>query len=137
MRLRNHVLLSAGLGGILYGVTRSPVAAGCCFVAGVLPDADHVLDFWVYKRKITLTREIFHGFYKRFGKIYIWFHSIELLIPLAIVTYFFRIAGLGLLIGFLAHLIADFLSYELQPLAYSLGYRVVRGFNLSYICKVK
>lgn len=135
MRLRNHIILSASLGAVLYGVTRSPLAAGCCFVAGVLLDADHLLDFWMYKKRITFGKEIFQGFYKKFGKVYIWFHSFEFLVPLAIMTYFFRLAGLGLTVGFLSHLISDSLSYELHPLSYCLTYRIAKGFDLSHICR--
>ena len=137
MRLLHHFLLSLFLSAFVYLFTKNIFASFLCFLAGFLVDADHLIDFWIYKGRITLSREIFNEFYKNFGKIYIFAHSLEFLIPLALITLYFPVYGIALLIGFLSHIITDYLTYDMHLLSYFLTYRLKRRFNIEYLCKKK
>lgn len=135
MRLPHHFLLSIFLSAFVYLFTKDIFASFLCFFAGFFIDGDHLIDFWIYKGKIIFSREIFHEFYKRFGKIYIFGHSLELLVPLALITFYYPVYGAALLIGFLSHVISDYLTYDMHPLSYFMTYRLIRGFNIEYVCK--
>jgi hypothetical protein len=125
------------LASIFLYFTRSPLAFLFCLSAGFLLDVDHILDFWLYKGKITFSREIFQEFYKNWDKIIVLLHSIELLIPLWIFAYVLReyLISFAISAGFILHLTLDFLSYDLQPLSYFLIYRLLRRFHKEFICK--
>ncbi len=135
MKLLHHFLLSLFLSAFVYLFTGSIFASFLCFSAGFFIDGDHLMDFWIYKGKITFSMEIFHEFYKSFGKIYIFAHSLELLIPLALITFYYPLYGTALLTGFLSHIISDYLAYDMHPLSYFITYRLIRRFNIEYVCK--
>ena len=132
-----HFIASLILASIFFYFTRSLLAFLLCFLAGFLPDVDHILDFWLYKRKITFSKEIFQEFYKRWDKVIVLLHSIELLIPLWAFAYVSRyyLFSLAITTGFVFHLALDFLSYDLQPFSYFLIYRLLRRFRKKFICK--
>jgi len=122
-----HFIISLFLAFILFYFFGSPLASLLCFLSGFLLDMDHLLDFWIYKRKITFSKEIFQEFYKNWDKEVVLLHSVELIIPLWIFAYLTRyyLLSFAITIGFISHLILDFLSYELQPFSYFLSYRLL------------
>jgi len=132
-----HFIISVVVSLIFFVFTRSPTASLLCFLAGFMLDADHLIDFWLYKGRLTLSREILQGFYEKWDKVPVLFHSIEFLIPVALLGFLFpslSLLLLGIATGFLSHLILDFMSYELHPLSYFLTYRVIKRFDKRYIC---
>jgi hypothetical protein len=132
-----HFIASLILASIFLYFTRSPLAFLFCLSAGFLLDVDHVLDFWIYKGKMTFSMEIFQEFYKNWDKVIVLLHSIELLIALWIFAYISReyLISFAISAGFVLHLALDFLSYDLQPRSYFLIYRLLRRFRKTFICK--
>lgn len=47
MKLLPHLALSTAAGGLVWAVTGEPVAVPVAIAAGVLPDIDHLLDYYV------------------------------------------------------------------------------------------
>ncbi|MFC1501041.1 hypothetical protein ACFL58_01150 [Elusimicrobiota bacterium] len=95
------------------------------FVIGILLDLDHVSDYW---REHPFKMDLIHFFEtcqeSKLKKIYLWLHSIELIIPLVIIVYFTRSElFLGMFIGFMQHLIFDQFFNPIYPQTYSLFYR--------------
>jgi len=132
-----HFIVSLILASTFLYFTQFSSAFLLCLLAGFLPDVDHILDFWLYKGKITFNKEIFQEFYKKWDKVIVLLHSIELLIPLWIFAYISKkyLISFAVTTGFVFHLALDFLSYDLQPLSYFLTYRFLRGFRKTFICK--
>ena len=106
MRLQYHFVASLILILIFLYFTRSSLAFLLCFLAGFLLDVDHILDFWLYKRRIAFGREIFQEFCKSRDKIIVLLHSIELLIPLWAFAYISRyyLFSLAITTEFVFHL---------------------------------
>jgi len=133
-----HFAASLILSLILFYFTGSLPASLFCLLSGFLLDLDHIFDFWLYKRRITFSSEIFQEFYKNWGKVPVLLHSLELIILLWLFTYSYNLNPLfsiAMTIGFVSHLALDFLSYELQPLSYFLSYRAVKNFDIQFICR--
>jgi len=131
-----HLIASLTLSVCFYQTTKSTPSALLCLLSGIIPDADHIIDFWLYERRITFSKEIFQGFYEKWGKIPVLLHSIELLIPIWALAYALNtyIYSAAITIGILTHLLMDFLSYERRPLSYFLSYRIAKNFDRKFIC---
>lgn len=131
-----HLVISLILATILFLITNSLSASTACLISGILLDADHILDYWLYKKKIAIDKEILQGFYEKWNKIPILLHSIELLIPIWIYAYIRNsyIIPLAITFGITSHLALDLASYELHPLSYFLTYRIIARFDKRYIC---
>jgi len=132
-----HLLASTIIATALLILTKSPTASLLCLLTGFLLDTDHLIDYWLYKKKITLDKGILQGFYEKWNKIPIIFHSIELLIPITLLSLLYPSLStilLGTAIGLTSHLILDFTNYELHPLSYFLTYRIIKKFDKKYIC---
>lgn len=139
MMPKYHFAASVVLGGIFFYLTGSLQASMLCFLSGILLDADHLVDFWIYKGRITFSKEIYQHFYEKFGRVPVLLHSVELLVPIWLLGYLDNsyLISLAISIGVLSHLVSDFLSYELHPLSYSLIYRISKKFDADYICTRK
>ncbi|OGM02435.1 hypothetical protein A3K72_02320 [Candidatus Woesearchaeota archaeon RBG_13_36_6] len=136
MKPEYHLVASAFLGLVLLYFTKSPLAALMCFLSGfLLIDLDHFFDFWVYKKKITFSREFFEKYCEISGKIYIFFHSFELILLLWVLFAVFDIGivGIGIIVGLLSHLVIDLLGNGMHPLGYFLTYRVLKGFDFKHV----
>ncbi len=133
-----HFIASIIFATILFHFTKSPEAAFFFFISGFALDADHLVDFWLYRKKITIDREIFQHFHGRFGRIYLFLHSFEL-VALIITLSFLNLQNMilfaALALGLIFHLALDFVSYDLHPLSYFLTYRIFRRFDIKCICR--
>ena len=132
-----HFLASIVLAAIVFHFTKSPEASFFCFASGFILDADHVIDFWLYRKKITIDREIFQHFHGRFGRIYLFLHSFELAaltVILGLLNPQNMILFAALALGLISHLVMDFISYDLHSLSYFLTYRILKRFDIRYIC---
>ncbi len=131
-------LVSSVLGGIIiYFFTGSGLMFFLFFAGGFLIDLDHVIDFWIYKKRITYTKEFFSGFHRNWGKLPILFHSIEFLPLLMILGV---IAGLHeyafvLVLGMLLHLTMDALHNSADKYTYFLTYRMINNFKTKELVK--
>ena len=95
-----------------------PAAVG----AGVLIDADHVLDYynWYVRRD------------ERF--LFVPLHAWELsVVLLALLAAWYHPLLLAAALGHVGHLVADQVGNRLYPLAYSIGYRALRRFDRNHL----
>ena len=127
-----HVLISTGAGAALAYVSHSSEAGMACVIGGVLIDLDHHLDYFFAKKKIPWTLGQIRDYYdgEKAGKLFLLFHSYELLLILWLLYYF--CGGdifLGVLFGATGHLICDQFYNPLKPLSYFLFYRIQNGFE--------
>ncbi|MDA1280654.1 MAG: hypothetical protein O3B95_11575 [Chloroflexi bacterium] len=96
MRLLPHTALSSAAGILVWGVTGEPIAVPVAVAAGVLPDVDHLFDYYVKygRRDGRFQFLLFHGWeYLLIGLIayLFWLHEPWLLALIA--GYATQIAG--------------------------------------------
>jgi len=109
---------------------------------GWLIDVDHLLDLVLSlfrNGKISSLGEMIKNgsYFERNGKIIVFLHSWELALLWTITWCFLGWPAIGFAGGlsWLIHLFVDQKSYNLSPWAYFLTYRLVKGFNIRWICK--
>lgn len=132
MDFTEHVALSAAASAALYLASGDPWAAAAFSVAGVLVDADHVLDYW-RETGFNLRRRAFLDFFAvgRPHKLLIPLHGWEWPLALAVVgaavgapAWVFAASA-----GWLLHLGLDQRYNPLGPLSYLFFYRWSVGFE--------
>jgi len=131
-----HIAASSILAVAFYYLTNSVSASFLCFFSGFCIDIDHLLDFWLYKKRIAFSEEVFQDFYIKWDKVPVLLHSVELLIPLWSLGYAFTPVSFVVAVsaGFVLHIILDLFTNETKPLGYFLSYRLVKGFDKKFIC---
>lgn len=102
MRLSQHIFISGAVSLGIFGFTKSALAGAISFLAGFLMDVDHVFDYWKQHPKRIDIKHFFSTCEEyKLSKVYLWMHSVELLIVVGIITYYTRSAiMLGCLVGF-------------------------------------
>ena len=134
MRLEYHVLVTSLLSIVFYLLTGSLLGSFLLLMTGIFIDLDHWIDFWLYKKSISLdVKEFFNHFYgHNFARIYLIFHSIELLPLIFLVGNIFidRILVYGIATGFAVHMFLDCIGNGFKISNYFLTYRIYRKFNL-------
>ena len=135
MKLQEHVIASVVVSGGVYLATRSKILALVSFFTGVFLDIDHVADYWIEHPMSFNVGHFFEIFETcRIDKTYLWFHSLELFLPLAAVTVLTRSEiMLGLSIGFAQHMLFDSIFNFIYPTSYFLYYRWSKGFASEHV----
>ena len=127
MKPPGHAIISLTIGGGLWGVTKSPYSLVSAFLTGVMIDIDHLPEFyrWFVKGDNT--------------KVWFFFHSYELLVPVFLAGYLsgWEPVVLGISFAFLGHLLTDQLTNPVRPLTYFFTYRASKGFRRSEIIHVQ
>lgn len=118
-----HTVVSGAVGGGVWLATGSPMAAGVALGIGVLIDIDHLYDY--YQRYANGRR----------NKIYVLGHAWEYSgIGVAVLALvFYHPVLLGAVLGHFAHVATDHFMNRLSPFAYSISYRLIKGFDKAYI----
>ena len=93
MKPSYHVLVSAGVSAGYWYYFKSWPAALACFLSGIFIDIDHYLDYYLARKKIPWRYSDLCDFcrYEEKGKIYLLFHSCELIIFLWGTIYFLKV----------------------------------------------
>ncbi|MFC1698626.1 hypothetical protein ACFL1I_01535 [Candidatus Omnitrophota bacterium] len=128
------VPLSAGLTML----TGSWQAGLLCFIAGVLIDLDHGIEYLIHYGLNTFNfKEIyqicnnFAKFRKEGQKFFLFFHALEIAILLWIAYLFWQnIYVLSFAIGYTGHLFLDVTGNILKPSAYFISSRIKNRFTL-------
>jgi hypothetical protein len=127
-----HVSVSCAAAAALWLLTGSVQSALWSLVGGVLIDLDHLYEYFIARRHWGSVRDFFDFFndYQE-QKVYVWFHSVELLLVLIGAALAGWAPGLtwGLAFGMLHHLITDQLGNHVHWGGYSLAYRIFIGFQ--------
>ncbi len=135
MHLKQHVAASAALSAGIYAATASGKMAVWSFLAGVLPDLDHIIDYCLeYKKSIDIARifKVCHNC--EFTKLRLFLHSFELVLLLAVASYITRSSVLtAVTLGFMQHMTFDQLTNTVYPPGYFLIYRWRKSFWADHI----
>jgi len=124
-RPRAHLAVSLGLAALQRWRTGKLLPTVAPLASGFLIDADHLLDYRLYRRWPEGGR----------GRIILPLHGWEYLPLLAWLELgpLRRRSGYGLTLGLLAHLVLDQLTNEhTHPLVYSLLFRGAKGFRADF-----
>ena len=118
-----HVVVSAGVGVGVWAATGSPLAIPVALAAGVLPDLDHLIDFFDSED---------HGRQRHMLRP---FHAWELALMLLFVAVAFYSGDLFLaaVLGYLGHLAIDQLANRVHPLGYFITFRAMKGFRRRHL----
>ena len=133
MKPTSHALVSGGVSAGFYFLTQSWPATLVCFLSGIFIDLDHHLDYILARKRIPWRYKDLWEFCsnKGQGKVYLIFHSYELLALLWFSLFYFQlgVGWWGLAIGVTIHIVFDELVNPLKPLGYFFFYRLQHGFD--------
>lgn len=127
-----HALVSISLGALFWYFSKSLYAGVLCAACGIFVDIDHIVEYLIhYGGKGFTVRKFLHAFHEMlFDKLYVFFHSIEIVIILWIVVSFTQnIYAFAAALGISTHLILDFAGNPLHFFSYFIARRIARGFK--------
>ena len=139
MKPVSHLSVSIIVGVATFLTTKAISPSIACFLAGWLVDIDHIWDF--YKngcRGFNIKRFVYAMENGEIKKIYLYFHSYELLLVLVVLCYFthFNYILSFTTIGFAIHLFFDQIFNPVKPLTYFITYRILNSYNKDIIFKI-
>lgn len=129
-----HTIASGVVSLTFAYVTQSLSGAFFCFLSGIFIDLDHVLDFWIARKRPPFGFRDLHSFcaHAKDGKFYLALHSYELqtVFWLIILSLKLNVVWIGLAAGMTAHLLLDqIFNHRVRPFAYFTSYRFKNGFS--------
>ena len=127
MNLQSHVALSAVVGGGLSVAEGDPWLLGVTMAAGVLPDADHAIDFynWYIRRSPHRLILLFHGW--EYLAIAIAIYSLVLTEPWM----------LGIVIGYATQIVGDQIFNRAKWHTYLITARAANRFRWEGIVEMR
>ena len=141
MRAGYHVAVSAGISTGLQVILHSWPATIGCFFSGILLDLDHILEYYLIRKKLPFSYRDLVDFclYDKGGKIYLFLHAYELLLALWILIGFLSLGKvwLGIAIGLTVHVVCDQWANPIKPLFYFLTYRINNKFEKTRILSAR
>lgn len=140
MKATAHIGISAVAAVSAYKMTGSPSLSISLFLSGIFIDLDHLADYILLSREqFSLSR--FFSWYEenRWQKVFLVFHSLELLTILIIAAFLLKNDIVtGIAIGCTLHLVSDQvglmtrkLGKRVSPWFYFFTYRYAVGFEKS------
>ena len=114
-----HLLVSGTLAVGVYQASGSWESGVATVAAGVLPDADHLLDYynWLVRRRTNHMFYLFHG----------WEYIGLFLVAAALLSW--PAIVIGVTLGYASHVVGDYLTHHRRAASYSLFYRARHGFR--------
>jgi len=128
--LSTHIVVTLIVSIVIYKIYLSFTLVALVVVGGILIDVDHFIDYFLYAGlKFNLKKFALIDFLKS-GKIYIFFHSWELVIFIYFTGFLLGLGRytLALSLGMLGHLLVDSL-FQKAFLPHSLFYRMWYNFD--------
>ena len=139
MRTSGHIVISAGIALFTYGSYGEVGPAIASFLVGTLIDLDHIIDYiyahgkkWDWKKINAAHHE------KISGKLYVPFHSYELLIIFFLLTLDPSLTAwrVGISLSLLAHFLCDqFFNPRRKFSTYFLINRIIHKFDANKVLK--
>ncbi len=128
-----HVAVSTPLAAAIWFFTGSMPAAVLSWCAGVLVDADHLVDSWLDLRRLEWSPRELVDAIKDSGKLYLPLHALEwLALFIVIAAAFPGPLSTGLVVSYGIHLALD-VSFNGVPVRlYLLCYRMVSAFSCAW-----
>ncbi len=127
-----HIIASGVISVLVWAYFKSFGCAAASFAAGVLIDIDHILDYCVNIGFTLNARSVYDACLDmRLEKLYILFHSYELVALFWLAIYIFSLSALwqAVAIGFTQHIILDRLTNPMKAHGYFLTYRIMNKFK--------
>jgi len=129
-----HIIASGATSLFFYALTNSWTGSVACFFGGIVIDVDHLLDFYCDKKRMCWSLKEMNRFCldERHGKMYMVFHSYELLVVLwvvLVVVLHFEPIAFGFVFGMSARILFDQFTNAVYPLAYFWFCRRRFGFT--------
>lgn len=139
MKPVKHLVASSAAAGLFYLYSNSLLASLVCFLSGVFIDLDHLYDYYRNSRRLTFNaRDFYYSCIDgRFEKLYLFFHSLELIFLFWILIIIFKLNLIWVAfgVGITLHLIQDIVGNSLFAYSYFLVYRVYKGFRTEFFFK--
>ena len=145
MKPGKHIIVSLAVGVALAFWVKSLYAGIICFLAGVLADIDHIIDYLIHHGKKDFSlRKVYEASVqtarqegeKRFSRLYLIFHVNEISILLWVIyIYTKNIYILAVALGYSLHLIMDCINNPMYPYSYFLIWRLVKNFKVEKLFK--
>jgi len=132
MRPTYHIAVSTGISIGVYGFTQSLWASAVQWVAGVLIDLDHPLEYWIKrKRNRSLKDFLYMSMSDTFKTVHLLFHGWEIVLLTGILAFFYigPLIGIALCIGLTQHLMFDQFTNPTHRYSYFLLYRIINKFE--------
>ena len=128
-----HVAVSTPLAAAIWLFTGSLPAAVLSWCAGVLVDADHLVDSWLKLRRLEWNPRALVEAIKGSGKLYLPLHALEW-IAVVLLLLFVLPSPLttGLAAGYVTHMVLDVLFNGVPVGLYAISYRSKRGFKCEW-----
>jgi membrane-bound metal-dependent hydrolase YbcI (DUF457 family) len=111
--------VSVGIGAAAWAGGAAPLAVPVALAAGVLPDLDHLIDYFD-SRDAGRQRHMLRPFHA-------WEYC--LLASIVALSFYSNQLFLVAIVGYLSHIAIDQVSNRVHPLAYTLTYRILKGFR--------
>lgn len=132
MKMHQHAAISIGVSGVFWLATQSVSGTLACFLAGILIDLDHIIDYLFNYGLPFKPKRFFRVFeFEVADNIFVFLHSWEMmLLGLAILWVMDgKPVLLGLFVGGLSHLALDHFFNHHSPWAYFFAYRLRHRFS--------
>ena len=133
---RGHVIASGVFSICVWFYFKSIGCAAISFVAGVLLDADHFIDYCADHGFTLNIQDVYDTCLEiRLNRLYLILHSYELLILLWMAIFVFGLSSLwkAFALGYTQHILLDQMTNPIRPLGYFLTYRIAKGFKKELI----
>ena len=145
MNPNKHIIASSLIGLNISLIIESASVGILCFLSGILPDIDHILEYTIHHgyRKLSYKNVVLacqqtktqEGEYQ-FKKLYLILHSIEACIFLWYLLWYTKSIHLfGIALGYTTHLVLDQYGNQLNWHSYFIISRLIHGFNTEKLKK--
>lgn len=134
MTVRGHIAMSVFPGGFYFWLTGDAWIGLVALVASILIDVDHVVDRIIEERSISSLSEMVRSYMEdRITKVYLFLHSLDILVPLWILVGVESPAG-AVIFGFIFHIACDIYQWVLITRKVHIGtylfaFRLWHGFR--------
>ncbi|MFH0763142.1 MAG: hypothetical protein V1925_04560 [Candidatus Omnitrophota bacterium] len=124
-----HFLVTAIACLLIYLKTAKPAYIFIFVLGAIFIDLDHFIDYFLYFGTKFRMKDFMGSTYLDSGKVYLFFHSWELVLTAFILSVIFKSTGLFIFfLGVLSHLVIDNVQRK-NPLIYFIIYRIMMSFD--------
>ena len=144
MNAEIHAAVSFSLGLAVWLFTKSFLGGILCFIAGIIPDIDHIIEFLMHyhpkelsaKRFFMECRDTGKGRESGFKKLRLFFHSMELCIILVIASFITKnIYVISMTLGYASHMVLDAIANPIRASSYFFIKRIFVKFDTDKLMK--
>lgn len=132
MRPLAHAVTSGIISILVWAHFKSIRCAVVSFMAGVLIDLDHFIDYYTNYGFSLKIKDIYYIWVDtKLKKLYLFLHSYELIILFWAAIYALSLSNVwkAAAIGLTQHLVFDQITNPLNTFGYFITYRMIKGFN--------